>query len=62
MQAASDVYSPISGEVVEVNSSLVDDPSKVAPPLPAWPWPALLLSEGSTLTPAMPVPPPGVCR
>lgn len=29
-QAASDVYSPISGEVVEINSALVDDPSKVS--------------------------------
>lgn len=29
MQAASDVYSPISGEVVEVNESLSEDPQKV---------------------------------
>lgn len=29
MQAASDVYSPVSGEVVEINESLSDDPSKV---------------------------------
>ena len=29
VQAASDVYAPISGEVVEVNNALVDDPSKV---------------------------------
>lgn len=29
VKAASDVYSPISGEVVEINSTLVDDPSKV---------------------------------
>lgn len=28
-QAASDVYSPISGEVVEVNQVLVDEPAKV---------------------------------
>ena len=28
-KAASDVYSPISGEVVESNKSIVDDPSKV---------------------------------
>lgn len=29
VKAASDVYSPVSGEVVEVNEALVDDPSKV---------------------------------
>lgn len=29
VQAASDVYSPVSGEVLEVNSALVEDPSKV---------------------------------
>jgi len=29
IQAASDVYSPVSGEVTEVNSSLVDDSSLV---------------------------------
>lgn len=29
VQAASDVYSPISGEVVEINSALVDEPAKV---------------------------------
>ena len=28
-KAASDVYSPISGEVIENNSSIVDDPSSV---------------------------------
>ena len=29
VKAASDVYSPVSGEVVEINEALVDDPSKV---------------------------------
>lgn len=29
LQAASDVYSPVSGEVVEVNQALVDEPAKV---------------------------------
>ena len=29
MKAASDVYAPIDGEIVEVNGSLVDDPSLV---------------------------------
>jgi len=29
VKAASDVYSPVSGEVTEVNSSLVDDSSLV---------------------------------
>ncbi|CAG9463947.1 unnamed protein product [Pedinophyceae sp. YPF-701] len=29
VKAASDVYAPVSGEVVEVNSALSDDPSKV---------------------------------
>jgi glycine cleavage system H protein len=29
LQAASDVYAPISGEVVEVNSVLADEPAKV---------------------------------
>ena len=28
-KAASDVYTPISGEVVEINQSIVDDPSKI---------------------------------
>ena len=28
-KAASDVYSPISGEVIESNKSIADDPSKV---------------------------------
>jgi glycine cleavage system H protein len=28
-KAASDVYSPISGEIIETNQSIVDDPSKV---------------------------------
>lgn len=28
-QAASDVYAPVSGEVVEINSALVDEPAKV---------------------------------
>lgn len=29
VKAASDVYAPLSGEVVEVNTALEDDPSKV---------------------------------
>ena len=29
VKAASDVYSPISGEVVEINEELVDEPAKV---------------------------------
>ena len=28
-KAASDVYTPISGEVVEINQAIVDDPSKI---------------------------------
>ena len=28
-KAASDVYTPISGEVVETNQNIVDDPSKI---------------------------------
>ena len=28
-KAASDVYTPISGEVVETNQSIIDDPSKI---------------------------------
>lgn len=28
-QAASDIYSPVSGEVIAVNTELVDDPAKV---------------------------------
>ena len=28
-KAASDVYTPVSGEVVEINQSIVDDPSKI---------------------------------
>ncbi|MED7789447.1 glycine cleavage system protein GcvH [Francisella sp. 19X1-34] len=29
VKAASDVYSPLDGEIIEVNESLVDDPSQV---------------------------------
>ena len=29
VKAASDIYSPVSGEVVEVNEALVDDPALV---------------------------------
>ncbi len=29
VKAASDVYAPLSGEVVEVNQSIVDEPAKV---------------------------------
>ena len=28
-KAASDVYTPVSGEVVEINQEIVDDPSKI---------------------------------
>ena len=28
-KAASDVYTPISGEITETNQSIVDDPSKI---------------------------------
>ena len=28
-KAASDVYTPISGEVLEINQTIVDDPSKI---------------------------------
>ncbi len=38
VKAASDVYAPISGEVVEVNGAIVDEPAKVneAPMDGAW--------------------------
>ena len=29
VKAASDVYAPISGEIVEINSAIVDEPAKV---------------------------------
>ncbi len=29
VKAASDVYAPIAGEIVEVNSAIVDEPAKV---------------------------------
>jgi len=29
VKAASDVYAPISGEIVEVNNAVVDDPAKI---------------------------------
>ena len=29
VKAASDVYAPVSGEIVEVNNDIVDDPAKV---------------------------------
>lgn len=29
VKAASDVYAPISGEVIEVNNAIVDEPAKV---------------------------------
>ena len=28
-KAASDVYTPVSGEVVDINQGIVDDPSKI---------------------------------
>ena len=28
-KAASDVYTPVSGEIVDINQSIVDDPSKI---------------------------------
>ena len=28
-KAASDVYTPVSGEVIDINQSIVDDPSKI---------------------------------
>ena len=31
LQAASDVYAPISGEVLEVNEALADEPALVSP-------------------------------
>lgn len=30
LQTASDMYSPVTGEVVEINQALVDDPAKVS--------------------------------
>lgn len=37
MQAATDLYSPMSGEVMETNNDLVDDPGKVnSEPYDAW--------------------------
>ena len=35
-KAASDVYTPISGEVVDVNQSIVDDPSKINSDPESW--------------------------
>ena len=37
-KAASDVYTPISGEVVDINQSIVDDPAKINedPEVAAW--------------------------
>ena len=32
LQAASDVYSPVSGEVLESNQALADEPAKVKTP------------------------------
>ena len=29
VKAASDVYAPVSGEVIEINQSIVDEPAKV---------------------------------
>ena len=29
VKTASDIYSPVSGEVIEVNSSLVEEPEKI---------------------------------
>lgn len=38
VKAASDIYSPISGEVVAVNSELADSPALVSPPASILPW------------------------
>ena len=40
LQAASDVYSPISGEVLEVNQALADKPATVSDAM-CMPWPIL---------------------
>lgn len=29
VKAASDVYAPLAGEIIEVNSTIVDDPAKI---------------------------------
>ena len=37
VKAASDVYAPVSGEVVDANTALVDDPAKVnSDPTGSW--------------------------
>lgn len=54
VKAASDVYSPISGEVVEINEELVDEPAKVrgfglgGSPGPRWRAPASPLAAADT--------------
>tara|TARA_B100001996_G_scaffold245820_1_gene190407 strand:- start:1273 stop:1653 length:381 start_codon:yes stop_codon:yes gene_type:complete len=37
-KAASDIYTPVSGEVIDINQSVVDDPSKINsdPEAEAW--------------------------
>ena len=37
-KAASDVYTPVSGEVIDINQTIVDDPSKINedPEVAAW--------------------------
>ena len=37
-KAASDVYTPVSGEITDINQSIVDDPSKINadPEVDAW--------------------------
>lgn len=53
VKAASDVYSPLSGEVAEVNSALIDAPEKInADPYGSW-MAVLRLSETSIPDSAM---------
>jgi glycine cleavage system H protein len=50
VKAASEVYAPVSGEVIEINSAIVDDPKLVndAPMGQAW-FAKLRLADASQL-------------
>jgi len=48
VKAASDVYSPVDGEIVEANAALTSDPALVnsAPTSDGWLWKMRLTDEG----------------
>ena len=54
VKAASDVYSPVTGEVVEVNEDLADEPEKINADAYGEGWIARVRPDGDTVSPWSP--------